>query len=157
MHHGYQKFCGACRQSGVSGLIIPDLPPEEGGGLGEAAKSCGFDIIYMAAPTSTRERIKIIGQRSGGFIYVVSLTGVTGARQSLSADLPDFINSLREVTSKPLCVGFGVSTPGQAAEAANLADGVIIGSRIIQLMEEDPSLAELKGFIGEVRRALDVK
>jgi tryptophan synthase alpha chain len=157
MHYGYQRFCQACRQAGVSGLIIPDLPPEEGGGLGEAAGSSGLDLIYMAAPTSTQERIKIIGQRSGGFIYVVSLTGVTGARQSLSADLPSFINSLREVTSKPLCVGFGVSTPEQAAEAANLTDGVIIGSRIIQLMEEDPSLAKLEGFIGEARRALDAK
>ncbi len=157
MHYGYQNFCQACRQAGVSGLIIPDLPPEEGGGLGEAAEGCGLDLIYLAAPTSTPERIKIIGQRSGGFIYVVSLTGVTGARQSLSADLPSFIKSIRGVTSKPLCIGFGVSTPEQAAEAAKLADGVIIGSRIIQLIEEDPSLAALEDFIDDVRRALEAK
>ena len=155
MRYGYRQFCGACRESGVSSLIIPDLPPEEGTSLGEAATGQGINLIYLAAPTSTQERIRLIARQSGGFIYVVSLTGVTGARRELSADLPAFISGLRRITDKPLCVGFGVSTPEQAAEAARLADGVIIGSRIIQLIDEDPSLAALEGFICDVRAALD--
>lgn len=157
MRYGYDEFCRACHEAGVSGLIIPDLPPEESGGLADAASENEIDLIYLAAPTSTPERLRLISQNSSGFIYAVSLTGVTGARQSVSVDLPSFIANLRKITVKPLCVGFGISTPQQAGEVARLADGVIIGSRIIQLMEEDPSLARLERFIGEARRAVDAR
>ena len=94
-------------------------------------------------------------KRSQGFIYLVSIAGVTGARQTLPADLEDFINRVKQKTNKPLCVGFGVSTPEQAKRVARVADGVIVGSRLLQLIEEDTTLSSLKAFILSLREALD--
>lgn len=153
--YGFEKFCRACRESGVDGLIIPDLPPEEGSELGAAAEKHGIDLIYLLAPTSTGERIKLVAEKSRGFIYLVSVAGVTGARNALPSGLGDFVARVRRVTAKPLCVGFGISTPEQAGQVASIADGVIVGSRIIQLMEggDDSSLAD---FVKGLRNALDV-
>jgi len=155
LSYGLAAFCRACAQSSVSGLIIPDLPPDEGGELDELARQNGLDLIYLLPPTVTEARAGLIAQRSQGFIYMVSVTGVTGARASLPGNLEESIVGLRKITEKPLCVGFGISSPGQAREAAQMADGVIIGSKIIQLMEADPSLSALKAFIKEVRKSLD--
>ena len=155
LSYGFEAFCTACAQSGVSGLIIPDLPPEEGSELEAISQRQGIDLIYLLAPTSTTERIAFLAQRSRGFIYLVSLTGVTGVRDSLPPDLDAFVSRVRGITSKPLCVGFGISTPEQARQAARTADGVIIGSRIIQLMEADESFGPLGSFIKEVRSSLD--
>jgi tryptophan synthase alpha chain len=152
---GLEKFCEACGQSGVTGLIIPDLPPDEGTQLETIANSHGIDLIYLLAPTSTEERIKLVAERSSGYIYLVSVTGVTGARNDVSADLASFISRVRKVTDKPLCVGFGVSTPEQAKQISRLADGVIVGSRIIQLMENDASLASVGDFASGLRAAID--
>jgi len=153
--YGLQEFCGACASSGVSGLIIPDLPPEEGSELEAITQKQGLDLIYLLAPTSTKERIKLVAERSRGFIYLVSLTGVTGVRDKLSSGLGAFVAKVRKVASQPLCVGFGISTPEQARQIAQLADGVIVGSRIIQLMEsEDKSMAAVGNFVRELRVAL---
>ena len=179
---GLYSFCTACVDSGVDGMIVPDLSPEEGSELKLVTKNYGLDLIYLLAPTSSDERIRLISQSSSGFIYLVSLTGVTGARNSLPSDLEAFISRVKRVASSqgphphlsspfrgegqgggitdqshllPLCVGFGISTPEQAKQIARIADGVIIGSRIIQLMESDPSLSSLKDFVGQVREALD--
>jgi len=154
--YGMEEFCSACVSSGVSGLIIPDLPPEEGSALELITQRQGLDLIYLLAPTSTEERIGLVAERSRGFIYMVSLTGVTGARDKLSSGLGAFVAKVRKVASQPLCVGFGISTPEQAEQVAQMADGVIVGSRVIQLMEsEDKSMAAICDFARELRNALD--
>ncbi len=154
--YGLEEFCSACASSGVSGLIIPDLPPEEGLELEAITRRQGLDLIYLLAPTSTDERIRLVAERSRGFIYLVSVTGVTGVRERLPADLEAFVARVRQVASQPLCVGFGISTPEQARRVARIADGVIVGSRIIQLMEaEDNFISTVSDFIKRLRQTLD--
>ncbi len=154
-NYGFEKFCSARADSGVSGLIIPDLPPEEGAELEAATQQHGIDLIYLLAPTSTEERIKLVAERSRGFIYLVSVTGVTGARDRLPANLEAFVTRVRKVATQPLCVGFGISTPEEAKRVARIADGVIVGSRLIQLMESDESMADVADFTRDLRHALD--
>ncbi len=153
--YGLQEFCSACARCGVSGLIIPDLPPEEGSELESITRQQNLDLIYLLAPTSTGERIKLVAERSRGFIYLVSVSGVTGTRDSLPQDLGAFVSRVRKAASQPLCVGFGISTPEQARQVASMADGVIIGSRIIQLMEADKTMSAVADFAREIRDALD--
>jgi len=154
--YGLEEFCSACASSGVSGLIIPDLPPEEGLELEAVTQRQNLDLIYLLAPTSTEERIRLVAQRSRGFIYLVSLTGVTGARDKLSSGLEAFVARVRKVATQPLCVGFGISTPEQVRHVARIADGVIVGSRIIQLMEaKDNFISLVSNFIKRLRHALD--
>ncbi|MFA5368361.1 MAG: tryptophan synthase subunit alpha [Dehalococcoidia bacterium] len=157
LHYGLDNFCAASHKAGIDGFIVPDLPPDEGSEAEAIMKNHGLDLVYLVAPTSSsQERLKFIADRAQGFIYVVSLKGVTGARSSMSTDLDGFISKVRKVTSKPLCVGFGISTPEQAQRAAGLADGVIIGSRILDIIEKSKHpAAEVKAFITEVRSAID--
>ncbi len=155
LSYGLDKFCGACVSAGVDGLIIPDLPVEEGSELEPCTERHGLDLIYLLAPTSTDERVRLVAERSRGFIYLVSLTGVTGSRDRLPADLGKFVARVRKVTKKPLCVGFGISTAEQAREVARTADGIIVGSRIIQLMETDSTLNAVGKFARELRQAID--
>lgn len=155
LNYGIEEFCAACVSSNVGGLIIPDLPPEESRGLETAAEKYGLDLIYLLAPTSTEGRIRLVAERSQGFIYLVSVTGVTGVRDRLPVDLEAFVARVKKIAKQPLCVGFGISTPGQAKQVAEVADGVIVGSQLIQLIEEDPSLIKLEDFIKNLRRALD--
>jgi tryptophan synthase alpha chain len=147
LKYGLDKFSTACADAGISGIIIPDLPPDEGSDLEVISQGQGVDLIYLLAPTSTRERIRLAAERSRGFIYLVSVTGVP-------ADLAAFVTRVRKLATQPLCVGFGISTPEQAGQIAQIADGVIIGSRIIQLMEKEEdfnSLAELvRGLRGSI-------
>lgn len=150
---GLEAFCKASAEAGIDGLIIPDLPPEEGIELEACAQKQGLDVIYLLAPTSSDERIDLVAMRSRGFIYLVSLAGVTGARAVLADNLEEFVSRVREKTSLPLCVGFGISTPEQAKRVAQIADGVIVGSRVVQLMEEG-SIAGLEKFIGGLRKAI---
>jgi tryptophan synthase alpha chain len=154
MSFGPEKFCQACSRAGVDGLIVPDLPPEEGGQLEKAAEGNSLDLIYLLAPTSTPERIKLVAEKSRGFIYLVSVAGVTGARNSLPEGTGRFIKRVRQAASQPLCVGFGISTPEQAAQVAALADGVIVGSKLVQLMKADPSLNSLGAFMRDLRAAV---
>ena len=153
--YGVEEFCGACASSGVSGLIIPDLPPEEGSELEASTQKQGLDLIYLLAPTSTEMRIRLVAERSRGFIYLVSVAGVTGARDRLPVDLETFVGRVRKMATQPRCVGFGISTPEQASRVARIADGVIVGSRIIQYMEDDDSLLSVGDFIKELRHTLD--
>ena len=154
-HYGIERFCKACSTSGIDGLIIPDLPPEEGIEIEQSTLFHGIDLIYLLAPTSNDERIRLVAEHSRGFIYIVSVTGVTGARSFLPSDLKDFIAGVRKVTDKPLCVGFGISTPEQAALVGSLAEGIIVGSRIVQLLESDDSISRIGDFVSELRQALD--
>jgi tryptophan synthase alpha chain len=153
--YGIERFCAACAGSGVDGLIIPDLPPEEGTELEIATGENDLDLVYLLTPTSTGERIKMVAGRSRGFIYLVSVTGVTGARDTLPVDLRPFVSRVREVARQPLCLGFGISTPEQAKMVAQVADGVIVGSKIIQLMENDSSLSSVGDFVASLRNAID--
>jgi tryptophan synthase alpha chain len=152
--YGLEQFCRACAGSGVSGLIIPDLPPEEGSEIEVISQKQDLDLIYLLAPTSTEERLKLVARKSRGFIYLVSVTGVTGAREKLPSDLEAFVARARKIATQPLCVGFGISTPEQARQVARIADGVIVGSRIIQLMEDESSFASVSNFIRELSHAL---
>jgi len=153
-NYGLAAFCRDCAEAGINGLIIPDLPPEEGTELEAVTRQHNLDLIYLLAPASPAERIAAVAERSRGFIYLVSLAGVTGARQTLPPELESFVRRVRQKAGQPLCVGFGVSNPEQAGRVARVADGVIVGSRLIQLIEEDPSLASLKAFTLSLREAL---
>jgi len=153
--YGIEKFCITCCRVGIDGLIIPDLPPEEGLKLEQSTRECDLDLVYLLAPTSTKKRIKLVAERSRGFIYLVSVTGVTGARTQLPTDLADFVARVRKTAKQPLCVGFGISTAAQAKQVAGAADGIIVGSKIIKLMEKDPTLGEVSTFIKSLRKALD--
>jgi tryptophan synthase alpha chain len=141
--YGLDKFCRDCADSGIDGLIIPDLPPEEGVQLECAAGENGIDLIYLLSPNSTSDRVQLVANKSRGYIYLVSVTGVTGARNSLPSDLKTVIARVRKFAN-----------PEQAKTIADLADGVIIGSRLIQLMKQDPTLNSLQTFIKEVRETM---
>jgi len=154
--YGCEDFCANCADSGIDGLIIPDLPPEEGSELEAATRNNNLDLIYLLAPTSNKSRIKLVAKKSRGFIYLVSVTGTTGARESLPSGLDTFVSRVRQIAEQPLCIGFGISTPQQARQIASIADGIIVGSRIIQLMESpDENFNPVQDFIIELRNALD--
>ncbi len=129
---GEAGFVDAAARAGISGLILPDLPPEEAVSLRRLAADRGLATVFLAAPTSTDERLRLITEASTGFIYVVSLTGVTGERSRVSADLGGLVSRLRNATDLPLAVGFGVSGAGTAREVAGIADGVVVGSAFIR-------------------------
>ena len=154
--YGLAKFCYDCVAAGVDGLIVPDLLPEEGDELGGFAAKSGVDLIYLLAPTSLEERIKLVADKSRGFIYLVSIAGVTGARNELPVDLGKFISQVKQIAKQPVCVGFGISTPEQAVQVAKTADGVIIGSKLIQLIEtDDTAMTATQSFIKNTRKTLD--
>jgi len=154
-NYGLTKFCQKCATAGVSGFIIPDLPPGEAQDIDFAATEAGLDIIFLLAPASTDERIKLVAAKSRGFIYLVSHSGVTGATANLPADLSSFVNRVRKTARQPLAVGFGISTPEQAQNIAKFSDGIIVGSRILQLVQTDPSLEKVATFIRQLRQSLD--
>ncbi|MCY4146683.1 MAG: tryptophan synthase subunit alpha [Chloroflexi bacterium] len=130
--YGADRFVRDAGAAGADGLIVPDLPPEEAHYFAESCAREGLALVFMLAPTSNDARVKLVGERSSGFIYVVSLTGITGARAALPADLSAFIARLRAQTDMPLALGFGISTPEQAAQVSKLTDGFIIGSALVR-------------------------
>lgn len=130
--YGIDKFMEDAVAAGVDGLIVPDLPPEEAEEIVAACRAAGLATIFMIAPTSTEERIKLIARHATGFIYLVSVTGVTGARTELPTDLKDFVQRVRKHTDLPLAIGFGIGTREQAAAVAAFADGVIVGSAVVK-------------------------
>lgn len=134
---GEERFAKIASHCGVDGVIIPDLPPEEGKSLIRLANKNKLDLICFISPTTSRERIKHISAISKGFIYYVSLTGVTGPRQALPPDLKDHLKIIKKLTRKPVCVGFGVSGRRQVKQIYKIADGVIVGSAIIKKIKEN--------------------
>ncbi len=138
---GVESFVVEAARIGAQGLIVPDLPPEEAGAVAAACSKAGLAYIYFLAPTSDRRRIESVVASASGFIYVVSVTGVTGARKALASELAPFVASVRGALTEAgrqevaLAVGFGVSTPGQAASIGELADGVIVGSALINAVD----------------------
>ncbi len=134
LSYGPALFCREAARAGVDGLIIPDLPLEEAGVLEASSLRHNLDLVGLLAPNSPPERIGLVAGRSRGFIYLVSLTGVTGMRQELPPGVADFVARVRSLSSLPLCLGFGISTKEQAAQLSGHVEGVIVGSSIVQLM-----------------------
>jgi tryptophan synthase alpha chain len=151
---GLKSFARTAADAGADGVIVPDLPYEEADPLRAEAEPAGLDMIQLVAPTSTPARLKMIARLSRGFIYVVSLTGVTGERRALPPDLDVQVRTLRLVTTKPVCVGFGVSTPEQVATVGRLADGVAVGSAIVRTIEQHAGTAGLVKHVGDFIAAL---
>ncbi len=135
---GIDTFAAAAESAGVDGLIIVDLPVEEAAELAGPARAHGLDVIYLLAPTSTDERIAAVAERGEGFIYCVSVTGVTSARAQVSSELPHFVGRVREHTDLPLAVGFGISRREHVVEVGRVADGVVVGSALIDAISAAP-------------------
>lgn len=157
--YGIEDLCRDGARAGVDGLIVPDLPPEEGAELSDACGRHGLTVVFLVAPTSTRARIELVSRHTTGFVYCVSLTGVTGARGSLADGVDAFMAQVRSHTDRPLGLGFGISSPEQAGEASRLADGVIVGSAIINVMEEhagEPDMLRIVGeYVASLRSGID--
>ncbi len=150
--YGLQQFVADAAEAGVDGFIVPDLPPEEAAEFEALCTDHGLALVYLLAPTSTPERIKQVAEKSQGFIYLVSLTGVTGARNELPPGLSDFVARVREQTDTPLAVGFGIGNSEQARTVAQLADGVIVGSALVKQAAE--STENVRALATELRDAL---
>jgi tryptophan synthase alpha chain len=138
MRMGMEKFCKLARLAGIDGAILTDLPVEEAGEYIRAARANDLATIFLAAPTSTDQRLKLIAQASTGFVYAVSRTGVTGARQQLTGDAEKLVQRIRKFTKLPVAVGFGISTPEQFAAVGKFADAPVVGSRIVEIIEQNP-------------------
>ena len=147
--YGEEAFVRDAVEAGVDGVIIPDLPPEEAGEFICLAEDKNLDIIFLLAPTSTLDRIKMVGSLSRGFIYYVSLTGTTGVKGSLSKDLSEKTALIKNNVEQPVLVGFGISGPEQAKQAALASDGVIIGSAIVKMIAECQDSQDRQSKVGE--------
>jgi tryptophan synthase alpha chain len=154
---GVERFCRDAREAGVDGVVVPDLPADEADFLIAPAREADLDTIFLVAPTTSEERIRMAGERSRGFVYCVSLTGVTGARAGVPPEIEALVRRVKAATTRPVCVGFGISTPGQAAAVGRLADGVIVGSALVDLIERSgtDAPAAVRSFLGSVAEALD--
>jgi tryptophan synthase alpha chain len=156
--YGGERFAADARQSGVDGVLGVDLPPEEADELKRETDRNNLDLIFLLAPTSSLERARKVITRARGFVYYVAVTGVTGARASLPTDLGEMVRRIRSLSPVPVGVGFGISTAAQAAEVGRIADAVIVGSAISQLIEANigqPDLVTKVGeFVGTLKRAL---
>ena len=156
--YGLEAFVNRCVDVGVDGALVTDLPPEEAGIYGELMSAAGLDTVFLLAPTSRDERIKLVADATTGFVYYVSRAGVTGEQTSLSDTLAPMVKKIKEFTNKPVAVGFGISDPQQAQEVARHADAVVVGSAIVRRIAEkggDPDLASQIGdFVADLMRPL---
>lgn len=153
--YGEERYVRAAADAGADGFIVPDLPPEEAETLEAAANEAGLALIHFLAPTSNPRRIAAVTTRARGFIYMVSLTGVTGAGGGPAVGLPDFVRQIRSRADVPVAVGFGISTPAQARDVAAYADGIIVGSALIRAVDaaaDKPQAAA--AFVQELRTGL---
>ena len=153
LRHGPDRAAREAADCGVDGVLVTDLPPEEAGAWIEVAREAGLDTVFLAAPTSSAERLRRVAEASRGFVYAVSRTGVTGEADSLSDDARPLVRRLRAVTDAPVAVGFGIATPQQAAAAAEVADGVVVGSALVRFLEESPQ-GDLGGRVRWLKSAM---
>lgn len=153
---GVERFARRAAAAGIDGAIVPDLPPEESGELHAALRDHGIDLIFLLAPTADDARVRAVAARASGYLYLVSLVGVTGARDRLPAELESFVTRVRSASDLPLAVGFGIATPQQAARVARIADGVIVGSALIRAIgtADDPVTAA-QAFVASLREGID--
>jgi tryptophan synthase alpha chain len=138
LQYGLERLACDARTAGVDGVLVTDLPPEEADEWVGAARTADLDTVFLASPTSPPGRLRRVAEASRGFVYAISRTGVTGERQSLSQDARPLVERLRALTAVPVALGFGLSTPEQVAEAAAVADGVVVGSALVRFLEEHP-------------------
>ena len=138
LRHGPDRVAREAADAGVDGVLVTDLPPEEAGAWTLVARDAGLDTVFLAAPTSSDARLRLVAEASRGFVYAVSRTGVTGEAETLSDDARPLVRRLRAATDAPVAVGFGIATPQQAAAAAEVADGVVVGSALVRFLEESP-------------------
>ena len=157
-HYGCEQLCAAAAKAGVDGILAVDLPPEESGELDRPARAAGLDVIRLLAPTTPIERSRKIARHASGFLYYVSVTGVTGARATVGADVEQHVRALRSVTNLPVGVGFGISKPEHAAEVAKIADAVVVGSAISLIIEQhgksDATVDAVGGLAGAMKDAM---
>ena len=155
---GPERFCHEAAQAGIDGLIIPDMPPDEASPLKGPAAAAGLQLIFLLAPTSTEERRTFVARQSQGFVYYVSLTGITGAKLHNMADVGKNVEKIRKVTRVPVAVGFGVATPEDAANVAAIADGVIVGSAIVKQIaaygQKPEMVKHVAGFVRSLKAAM---
>lgn len=150
LRYGPDRFAADLAAAGGAGMITPDLIPDEGGAWREAAARHGLDPIFLVAPSSTDARLRMTAEACGGFVYVASTMGVTGARSAVGGDAAGLVRRTRAVTDLPLCVGLGVSTGAQAAELAAVADGVIVGSALVRALGQEDGLDRLRELTAEL-------
>jgi len=150
--YGDERFVEDASSAGVDGIIVPDLPPDEAEGLMQLSRKKPFDTIFLLAPTSTEERIQKVCHASRGFIYYVSITGITGTKLSLDPSIGSHIAHIRSVSDTPIAVGFGISTPEEASMVARFADGVIVGSAIVKRIKDTDE--DLKQYLRSLRAGI---
>jgi tryptophan synthase alpha chain len=155
LRFGVEAGARVAQEAGANGFIVPDLPPEEASTLDAACRAHALDLIFLAAPTSTVERLRLVAEATRGFLYLVSVTGVTGARDQVAADLSEFMGRVRAITSKPVCVGFGIASAESARAVAGLADGVIVGSALVSRIGDGSAVEAARAFLAELRAAID--
>ncbi|MDO9515626.1 MAG: tryptophan synthase subunit alpha, partial [Syntrophales bacterium] len=155
LSYGNELFAKRARAAGVDGVLVVDLPPEESAELRRYTDRAGIDFISLIAPTSTDERIRKIARDAGGFLYYISITGVTGTEKPQVADIKKDVERIRAVTELPVAVGFGISTPEQAREIAPHADGIVIGSAFVRLIEENRGANNMVNIVAGYAR--DIK
>lgn len=148
---GIETFVKQAVDAGVDGIIVPDLIPDEAGDLIDSAKRHKLDTIFLLAPTSTPDRIKKVVRASTGFIYFVSITGITGGKLSLNDKMTSTLGLIKEATRKPVVVGFGISRPDEASTVAEIADGIVVGSAIVKLISEG---GDIKNFVESIKEAI---
>ncbi len=153
--YGYEQFFTECRESGINGVIIPDLPFEERAEISDAASANGIDLITLIAPTSS-ERVAMLARAAKGFVYLVSSMGVTGVRNTIETDIPAIVSAIKKETDTPVAVGFGISTPEQARTIGASADGVIVGSAVVRIIEQHGTNAAqaLEDYMRSLKAAL---
>lgn len=155
--YGAERFAFDAAQAGVDALLVVDLPPEEAAELKSATDSCGLDMIFLLTPTSDSSRMESVARQGSGFIYYVSVTGVTGARSAVADTLAARVTEVREALDLPLVVGFGISTPEQAGQVAKVADGVVVGSALVKYFEKYSGaelIKELGSFVSALKQGV---
>lgn len=152
---GHRRFAHSLVEAGVAGIIIPDVPLEEMGDWSRAADEAGVETVLLAAPITPDDRLASLCQQARGFVYGVNIMGVTGERSSVAASSRDLGRRLKAATDKPVLMGFGITTPAQAAEAASAADGVIVASSLMRLLLDGASPERIGDRVAEMRAALD--
>jgi tryptophan synthase alpha chain len=152
---GFEAFCRRLSEAGVSGLIVPDVPVDELGALEPAAAEAGIDLVLLVAPSTVGDRLRDICQRSRGFVYAVSTMGTTGERDDLAASAAPLAERVRAAGDRPVLVGFGISSPAHAVQAARFADGVVIASALMRRVLDGATPEDVRGDVAAVRRELD--
>ena len=152
---GFERFAATMSDSGVGAAILPDLPLEEAGEWTAVADDAGVETVMLAAPTASDERLERIVARARGFVYAVGLLGITGEREQLAASAAVIARRVKELTDLPVLVGVGISTPEQAVEVCEVADGVVVGTAVVRRMLESGSAEAVAELVGEFRTALD--